>query len=206
MVDCVKRKYSVQAPPQDATQPPASPTSLTSPALSEAETLYSELNNDSDARTVVAPDLISKYEMNFWYHGVSGNPPKLMWRSDLETNPFPIPPPGTNFFKIPTKTAHGVFNTPLNDVWDDTVAPRILASMKVHGLKYSALKMARFSTVEDGKDETLGPIVVWIAVRPNTTSTGAVRDATLDMLHILADVQITDVVVEWYEASVVRLL
>ncbi len=144
--------------------------------------------------------------MNFWYHGLSGNPPKLMWRSDLETNPFPIPPPGTNFFKIPTKTAHGVFNTPLNDVWDDTVASRILASMKAHGLKYSALEMARFSTVEDGKDETLGPIVVWIAVRPNTTNAGAVRDATPDILHILADVQITDVVVEWYEASVVRLV
>lgn len=200
MVDCVRRKYPVQA------QPPASPTSPTSPALIEAETLYPELSNDLDARTVVAPDLISKYEMNFWYHGVSGNPPKLMWRSDLETNPFPVPPPGTNFFKIPTKTAHGVFNTPLNDVWDDTVAPRILASMKAHGLKYSALKTARFSTVEDGKDETLGPIVVWIAVRPNTTNAGAVRDATPDILHILADVQITDVVVEWYEASVVRLV
>ncbi|KAF9472389.1 hypothetical protein BDN70DRAFT_909163 [Pholiota conissans] len=193
MVDCLKSMY-----PQDATQPPASPT------LSEAETLYSELNNDSDARTVIAPDLISKYEMNFWYHGVSGNPPKLMWRSDLETNPFPIPPPGTNFFKIPTKAARGVFKTPLNDVWDD-VAPRILASMKAHGLKYSALQTARFSTVEDGKNETLGPVVVWIAVHPNTTNAGAVRDATPDILHILADVQITDVVVEWYEASVVRL-
>ncbi|KAI1796806.1 hypothetical protein LXA43DRAFT_1089876 [Ganoderma leucocontextum] len=178
MVDCVKCKYPVQAPPQDTThwQPPASPTSPTSPALSEAEALYSELSNDSDARIVVAPDLISKYEMNFWYHGVSGNPPKLMWCSDLETNPFPIPPPRTNFFnlKIPTKTACGVFNTLLNDVWDDTVAPRILASMKAHGLKYSALKTARFSTVEDGKDETLSPIVVWIAVRPNTTNAGAV--------------------------------
>jgi hypothetical protein len=201
MVDCLKRKYPVQAPPQDDTQLLASPTS---PTLSEAETLYSELSNDSDARTVVAPNLISKYEINFWYHGVSGNPPKLMWRSDLETNPFPIPPPGTNFFKIPTKTAHGVFNTPLNDVWD-TVAPRILASMKARGLKYSALKTARFSTVEDGKDETLGPIVLWIAVRPNTTNAGAVRDATPDILHILADVQITGVVVEWYEASVVKL-
>ena len=89
------------------------------------------MSNDSDTfRTVVAPDLISKYEMNFWYHGVSGDPPKLLWRSDLETNPFPTPPAGANFFKIPTKTAHGVFNTPLNEVWDDIVAPRVLASMK----------------------------------------------------------------------------
>lgn len=189
MVDCLKRRVQAQ---QDA------------PQLSEAETLYLELSNDSDAHSVVAPDLISKYEMNFWYHGISGNPPKLMWRSDLETNPFPIPPPGTNFFKIPSKTVHGVFNTPLNNVWKE-VAPRILASMKAHDLKYSALQTARFSTAEDGKDETFGPIVVWIAVRPNTTNAGAVHDATSDILHILADVQIADVVVEWYEAEVVRL-
>ena len=194
MVDCLKR--TVQAHAQDATQPPT---------LSEAETLYSELINDSDARTVVAPDLISKYEMNFWYHGISGNPPNLMWRSDLETNPFPIPPPGTDFLKIPAKTVHGVFKTPLNDVWN-TVAPRILASMKANGLKFSALQTVRFSIVEDGKDETRGPIVVWIAVHPNTTNARAVRDATPDILHILADVQITDVVVEWYEGLVVRLL
>ncbi|KAI0044593.1 hypothetical protein FA95DRAFT_1574345 [Auriscalpium vulgare] len=195
MVDCVRRNYQIKAPPKP----------------SEAETLYLELSNDSDARTVVAPDVISKYEMKFWYHGISGDPPELMWRSDLETNPFPVPPPGTNFFKIPAKNAHGVFNTPLNDVWD-TVAPRILASMKAYGLKYSALKTVRFSTVEYGKDsddesETFGPVVVWIAVRPNTTSAAAVRDATPDILHILADAQITDVVVEWYEGyPAVRLV
>jgi len=203
MVDCLRRKAAVQSRSQDA--PPDSPISPISPTFSDAETLSSQLSNDSDVHTVVAPYLISKYEMNFWYHGISGDPPKLMYRSDLETNPFPIPPPGTNFFKIPTKTAHGVFKMPLNAVWD-TVAPQILVSMKARGLQYSALKTVRFSTVEDGKDETLGPIVVWIAVRPNTTNAGAVRDATPDILHILADVQITDVVVEWYEASVVRLV
>ncbi|CAA7269372.1 unnamed protein product [Cyclocybe aegerita] len=112
----------------------------------------------------------------------------------------------TRFFKIPTKTAHGVFNTPLNDVWHDTVAPRILALIKARGLKYSMLTTARFSTIEDGsEDKTFGPVVVWIAVRPNTTTAGAVRDATPDILRILADVEITDVVVEWYEASVVRM-
>jgi hypothetical protein len=142
--------------------------------------------------------------MKYWYHGISGNPPELMWRSDLETNPFPIPALGARFFKIPQKTAHGVFNTPLNAVWG-TVARQILASMKDRGLKYSALKTARFSTVEDGK-ETFGPVVVWIAVRPNTTNAEAVHDATPDILQILADFQITDVVVEWYEGSVKRLV
>ncbi|KDR76881.1 hypothetical protein GALMADRAFT_66307 [Galerina marginata CBS 339.88] len=199
MVDCLRRRVN---------RPPTS-------TVSEAETLYLELSNDPDAHTVVAPNLISKYEMNFWYHGLSTNPPKLMWRSDLETNPFPIPPPGTDFSKIPYKhgvantaykTAHGVFNTPLNHVWRDPVVPRIMASMKARGLKCSMLMTARFSTVEEGKDETRGPVVVWIAVRPNTTDAAAVRDATPDILRILADVQITDVVVEWYEGSVDRMV
>ncbi|KAJ3996782.1 hypothetical protein F5050DRAFT_46904 [Lentinula boryana] len=122
-----------------------------------------------------------------------------MWRSSLEINPFPIPPPGTNFYKIPIKTVFSVFNTPLNEVWDDSVAPRILASMKAHGLKYSALKTARFLTVEDGGNKSFGPIIVWIAVRPDTTNAEEVRDATPDILQILADVQITDAVVEWCE-------
>ncbi|TFK47626.1 hypothetical protein OE88DRAFT_1714482 [Heliocybe sulcata] len=189
-VDHLKRSYSPQAPPEGAVGSPTSPT------ISEADILYSQLSNDPDAFTVVAPDLISKFEMNFWYHGISGDPPQLMWRSNLETNPFPIPTPGDRFFKVPTKTAHGVFGTPLKAVWH-TVAPQIIASMKDRGLKYSALQTVRFLTVEDGTEENLGPVVVWIAVRPNTTNAQAVRDATPDILRILSDAQITDVVVEW---------
>lgn len=208
MIDCVNRRYAPQAPPQDTVGSPtfpASPTSPTSPTISEADTLYSQLSNDSQALTIVSPALISKFEMTYWYHGISGNPPKLMWRSDFESNPFPLPTLGARFFKIPQKTAHGVFDTPLNAVWG-TVAPQILASMKAHGLKYSALKTVRFSTVEDGKEETLGPVVVWIAVRPDTTSAEAVHDATPDILNILAESQIDNVTVEWYEGSVERLV
>ncbi|ODN80330.1 hypothetical protein L198_07830 [Cryptococcus wingfieldii CBS 7118] len=195
---------STQAPPKNA---PGSPTSPTSPTISEANTLVSQLSPRSDAYTVVTPDLISEYEANFWYHGISVDPPKLMWRSDLETNPFPTPQRGDRFFKVPTKTAHGVFNTPLNSVWD-TVAPRIIASIKSHNLQYSALKAVRFSTrfstLQD-EDETFGPVVVWIAVRPNTTNAGAVRDATPDILGILASANVTGIVVEWYEGSVQKL-
>ncbi|KAF8907002.1 hypothetical protein CPB84DRAFT_1813638 [Gymnopilus junonius] len=174
---------------------PTSPTSPISPTLSDTETLYSQLSNDSEALTV--------FEMTFWYHGISGNPPPLMWRSDLETNPFPIPEPGANFFNLATKTAHGVFGTQLNPVWD-VVAPQILAAIKARGLQYSALCPVRFSTAKDGK-ETFGPVVVWIAVKPKTTDAVAVRDATPDILHILASAEVTDVVVEWYEGSVERL-
>ncbi|KAI0003020.1 hypothetical protein BJV74DRAFT_930583 [Russula compacta] len=178
----------------------------TSPVVSETETLFSQLSTNSAALTVVAPDLISEFEMNFWYHGISGKPPKLMYRSDLETNHFPIPQPGDHFFRIPTKTAYGVFCTPLNEVWDTTVAPRIRDLMKSRGVKYSSLKTARFSTVvEENGEETFGPVVVWISVHPNTTNAGAVRDVTPEVLHILNDAQVTGVVVEWYEGTIERL-
>ncbi|EIM84740.1 uncharacterized protein STEHIDRAFT_60563, partial [Stereum hirsutum FP-91666 SS1] len=155
------------------------------------------------SRIVVPPNLISEYEVNFYYHGISSNPPKLLWRSDLESNPFPFPPVGTDFHKIPKKSPRPVFNTPLNPMWD-TVAPQILESIKARGLLYSALKTAKFLIVADGEERT-GPIVIWIAVRPNTTNAGAVRDATPDILDVLTRAQITGVVVEWYEGSVVRL-
>lgn len=198
MLDCVKRSYE-RDPLQDTVGSPSSPT------ISEAETLYSQLSNDSDAFTVVPPDLISKYEIHFWYNGISGNPPKLLWRSDVETNPFPVPPPGTHYSKIPEKACRGVFGTPLRAVWS-TVAPQILASIKARGLKYSSLEALRFSIVEDGKEPTLGPVVVSIAVPPNTTNAVAVRDATPDILRILADAQITGIAVEWYEGSVQTLV
>lgn len=156
--------------------------------------------NDPDARTVVARDLLSKYEMNFWY-GLSEDPPQLLWRSDVETNPFPVPPPRTDFSKIPTKTIHGVSNRAYKDAWG-TVAAQIMTSMKAHGLKYSALMTTRFSIAEDGKDEALGPIVVSITVPPDTTNAEGVRAGTPDTIHILDDAQLTGVVVEWHEGVV----
>ncbi|KAI5804818.1 hypothetical protein DFH27DRAFT_386757 [Peziza echinospora] len=199
MADCLKRVYQAE---QNAAKLPAAPAPPTSPTLSDTETLWSGLGSNSEALAVVAPDMVSKYEMHFYYHGIGDL--QLMWRSDLQTNPFPKPVPGARFYKIPTKTAHGVFGTPLNAVWDN-VAPLIIASLKVNGLQYSAVTTARFSSVEDGKGPTLGPVVVWIALRPGTAKPRDVCDATPTILQILSKFNITDVVVEWYEGLVVRL-
>ena len=38
------------------------------------------------------------------------------------------------------------------------------------------LKVACFSTVKDGKDETFSPVIVWIAVHPNTINIRAICD------------------------------
>ena len=209
-IELLRRKYTPQTPaqrgPQASPTSPTSPTFLGSPVLSDSDTLFTQLSSSSSALTIVAPNLMSQYEINFWYHGLSENPPKLMWRSDFETNPFHMPKVGERFFKPHPKTVFGVFNTRLNEVWDPTVAPLILGLFKARGLKYSALKTARFLTVneEDGT-ETWSPTTVWIAVRPNTTNAAAVRDVTPDILQILNDAQVYGAVVEWYEGTVERL-
>ncbi|KAJ2916546.1 hypothetical protein MD484_g3847, partial [Candolleomyces efflorescens] len=188
--DCLRRT-SVRAPTHDATK--------STPPRSEVDVGDVLLSNNPDA-------LVSAFEQRFWYHGISSNPPKLLYRSDLETNPFPTPTPGTRFFNVPIKTAHGVFRRRLNAVWD-TVAPLILEVVKAHGIQYSALMTARFSTSEVGQEqETYGPAVVWIAVRPGTTNAEALRDVTPEILAILAKEDITDVVVEWTEGTVERLV
>ncbi|KAI4519629.1 hypothetical protein K525DRAFT_271553 [Schizophyllum commune Loenen D] len=202
MVECSIRHNARQAAaPQVAADPPASSTST----VSGADTLFSRYSSNPPAFTVVAPDLISKYERDFYYHGLSGCPPPLLWRSDLEDNPFPTPKPGDRYFSIPVKTAHGVVGSPLNAVWP-AVAPAILASLKSRGIRYSAVQPVRFPIVEGDGDKRLGPVVVWIAIPPNSAKASAVRDATPDILHILAEVQITGVVVEWYLGTITKLV
>lgn len=176
---------------QEALSPPSSP------ALSDAPPLLSQLS-------IATPHLISEFERVHYWHGISIDPPELLYRSDLESNPFPVPLPGTRWSQLPVKTAEGVFETPLNAVWH-TVAPMIVALFKKRGIKYSVLKTARFSTREEDGKKTLGPIVIWIATHPNTTSAGDARNASPDILHILEDHKVEGAVVEWYEGSVEKL-
>ncbi|KAF9047801.1 hypothetical protein BJ165DRAFT_1468210 [Panaeolus papilionaceus] len=202
MLDCLKRQHPPPNPQQDvpkSTQPPPN-----APRFPIRVSPTHSSDSDHDVHTLVAPHLISNYERHYYYHGISRNPPKLLYRSDLETNPFPIPQQGTHFSKIPYKTVNGVFNTPLNPIWDTQVFPRVSAAMKTHGIKWSSINTARFTTVTD-HNITTGPIVIWIAVRPNTTTSEALRDASPAILNIFTKFEIMDVVLEWYEGEMHHL-
>ena len=184
---------------QGALGPPISPT------LSDAPTLSPQPSIALDTSTLISPHLISEFKRVHYWHGISIDPPELLYRSDLESNPFPVPLPKTRWFQLPVKTAEGVFETPLNAVWH-IVAPMIVALLKKRSIKYSALKTARFSTCDEDGNKTLGPIVIWIATHPNTTSAENARDASPDILHILKEHKVEGAVVEWYEGSVEKLL
>ena len=99
MVECTIRRNPRQAAaPQGAADPlapPMSPTSPTSPTstVSDADTVFSRYGSNSLALTVVPPDLISKYESDFYYHGLSGSPPPLTSLPLPISYALPLPPP-----------------------------------------------------------------------------------------------------------------
>ncbi|KAH8990637.1 hypothetical protein EDB86DRAFT_2938332 [Lactarius hatsudake] len=101
-------------------------------------------------------------------------------------------------------TYYNVFNTPLNAVWG-TVAPQICEFLKARNICYSAVKAARFVTHgEDGKD-TRGPVVIWIATHPTTTTAKNAHDASPDILALLKANGVENAVVEWYEGAIKKL-
>ena len=90
-----------------------------SPAPSDATMTsnLSALTFASDA-TVVSVHGPNEYERTSYYNGITGDGhhPDLVYRSDFLTTPFPKPV--GRHASLPIKSLRGVFDTPLNGVWD----------------------------------------------------------------------------------------
>ena len=172
--------------------------SLGSPTLPNISEAHSFITN----ATAASPYAISRRERTTYYYGISGSgdPPELLYRSDLLENPFPI----QGGCSRPSKTVHGVFNTPLNVVWS-TVAPLICELLKTLKIRWSSINAARFVTKDEDGTSTRGPVVVWIAVHPGTTTAENAHDASLEILSLIKANGVEGVVVEWYEGVVERL-
>ncbi|KIK15013.1 hypothetical protein PISMIDRAFT_687535 [Pisolithus microcarpus 441] len=175
-------------------------SSPASPTLGDASTASSTLPIASNT-TAVAPNGLSDQERTTYYHGISPDPPELLYRSDFPDNPFSKP---VGRFHLPTKSVHGVFGTPLNPVWH-TVRPQICNILKARKIRYSSINTVHFVTHGEDNMDSLGPIVIWISVYPNTTTAKDAHDASADILAILEANGVKGAVVEWCEAVVVRL-
>lgn len=158
--------------------------------------------------TKPAATMVSQYDPSEWekanyYHGVSSHPPELLYRSNYLSNPFPHPK--GRFHHIFPKTAHGVYNTRLNNVWH-IVAPRIRDGLKSHHkIRYSAIQAARFITHGERGLDRLGPVVIWIAVHPNSTTAEDAHSVSGRILNLLGANRVDGVVVEWIEGTVERM-
>ncbi|KAJ7773390.1 hypothetical protein B0H16DRAFT_1714280 [Mycena metata] len=187
--------YPFTSSSQNPLSSPASPT------LCDASTAFSALGIGSDV-TRVSAHQPSPWEKSAYYHGVSVEPPELLYRSDYLDTPFPHPQ--GRIQNLSNKTAHGVFNTPLNAVWH-TVAPKIRDMLKALKIRYSVIHLARFTTHGEDGESTLGPVVIWIATHPGSTTTDDAHLASPDIIALLETNGVCGAVVEWIEGVVERL-
>ncbi|KIM29465.1 hypothetical protein M408DRAFT_113804, partial [Serendipita vermifera MAFF 305830] len=155
-------------------------------------------SQDSDTYAV-STYAVSEYEKTTYYNGIThgGDHPDLLYRSDLFTNPFPEPK--GRYAHLPTKSVQGVHETPLNKVWD-TVGPQIRNLVKDRKVRYSSIDPARFVTYGEDDAETLGPVVIWIAVYPGSTSPETAHEVSQNILTLLVKNGVDGAVVEWHEA------
>ncbi|KAF8267671.1 hypothetical protein EI94DRAFT_1683645 [Lactarius quietus] len=149
----------------------------------------------------------SEFERTSYYNGITGDDdhPELVYRSDWLTTPY-LKPSG-RFANLAVKSLRGVYQTSLNGVWG-TVGPKICDLIKARGINWSSIDPARFFTHgQPGEEEkgSLGPVVIWIGVIPNSTSSDTAHDVSQEIFKLLKDRGVEDVVVEWREAVVQRL-
>jgi hypothetical protein len=159
--------------------------------------------SDVSAVSVYGPD---EYERTSYYNGIAGDDhPELVYRSDFLTTPFPKPT--GRHAHIPVKSLRGVFNTPLNGVWD-AVGRQICDLIKARKINWSSINPARFFThapLGEDVNGSLGPVVIWISVNPGSTSADTAHEVSQEILALLLKNGVEGVVVEWCEAVPQRL-
>ncbi|KAM6490542.1 hypothetical protein JOM56_013885 [Amanita muscaria] len=148
-----------------------------------------------------------RYERTSYYNGITGDGdhPDLVYRSDFLTTPFPKPV--GRHAHIPVKSLRGVFDTPLNGVWD-AVGPQIRDLIKARKIDWSSIDPARFFTHAPLGEETkgnLGPVVIWVGVTPGSTSADTAHEVSQEILTLLRRNAVDGAVVEWREAVPQRL-
>ncbi|KAF7301089.1 putative transmembrane protein [Mycena indigotica] len=180
-------------------------TALASPIPRDTSTVFSTLSLNSTI-AMRAPHVPTDWERTHYYHGISPDPPELLYRSDFATRTFTIPQ--GRFTEVPIKTVHGVFGTHLNLVWD-TVGPHIRDYLKARKVKYSFFTVARFGTrssfYDKEEDSEFGPLVLWIATHPGTTTVDTAHDVSPALLAFFTASGVDDVVAEWYEGPTEEL-
>ncbi|KAH9167356.1 hypothetical protein EDB89DRAFT_1997768, partial [Lactarius sanguifluus] len=177
-----------------------------SPTLSTVSAVSSVLTFASDT-TVVSRHTPTEYERTSYYNGSTGDGdhPELVYRSDFLTTPFPKP--DDRYAHIPVKSLHGVYDTPLNGVWE-TVGPKIVDLIMTRKINWSSVDPARFFThATPGEKEkgSLGPVVIWVGVVPGSTSSDTAHEVSQEIIALLWEHGVKDTVVEWREAVLQRL-
>lgn len=148
-----------------------------------------------DSNTTAVATYARRNTRDSYYNGVAGyeDHPPLLYRSDYFKTLYPTP--SGRFFRLPIKSIHGVFNTPLNKVWEN-VRYQIRDLLKARNIKRSAIDPARFVTEGQDHELTIGPVVIWVGVCPDSTSSETAHNVPQEILALLKQNGVDDVEVE----------
>lgn len=142
----------------------------------------------------------SHAEAIFYYVGTSPSPPKLVYRTGSESAPW-IKPKGFEAYTKPTQL-RGVFNHPLNALWEE-LGPLVKDLVNTQGLAWTSIDVVRFLRLTDGEGgnlKVLGPVVLWVGVRPDSLGSESAFNSAKDILHLLVRFNVHDVEVEYRES------
>lgn len=135
---------------------------------------------------------LSEQEAKAYYAGLCSSP-RLVYRTS--TTPW-MEPTGPEAYRQ-LKELRSVFGHKLNTVWKD-VGPNILQVLDSHGVLWTTIDLVRFIKVSKG--ETVGPVVLWIGVIPDTLLGEDARNSAHECLDLFKGFDITDVEVEYRES------
>ena len=90
-------------------------------------------------------------------------------------------------------------------MWN-TVGPQVYELVKTDVKTSFSVDPARFLTHGEDEEDTLGPVVVWIAVHPASTSPDTAHKVSQFILKLLEQNGVENAEVEWHEAVTSRLI
>jgi len=166
----------------------------TSPTFSDVSHISYESRSSASSSSVHA---VSDFEASSYYLGISDDHPHLLFRTGREEYPF-VQPRGSQAYRL-SKLVQGVYGTPLNTVWG-TVGPLVRDLIKSQKICYTSIDVASFVTHETDKEDSFGPVVIWMGVYPGSTSADTAHDLSQDILDLLKGYGIEDVEIEWRES------
>ncbi|KAJ8495501.1 hypothetical protein ONZ45_g12825 [Pleurotus djamor] len=145
---------------------------------------------------------VSEDEAYAYYHGISHSPPKLLYRSDLLTNPWVPQPVGPGTWPA-RKQVLAVFRHPLADVWEE-MGPKLLDILDHEHVDWSTVDVCRFLTSEN-QVQSRGPVVIWVGVNPaGANRIEGMYVATGRILGLLDSYKIEGVTVECRESELIQ--
>ena len=137
---------------------------------------------------------VCKTEAVSYYSGLCSSP-RLVYRTG--STPFMVLT-GPEAYP-PLKELRPVFGHKLNVIWKE-LGPKVCQLLDSQGVLWTSIDVVRFIRVGEGKGNTVGPVVLWIGVAPETLFGEDAHTSANGCLDLLKEFGIIDVEVEYRES------